>query len=76
LAPFEQLARLVIMRRAELGLSSQTVADRMDTPVSVVSRIERGQHPTSLETSAGSRRRWRDGRCSALSSTEQVGRCW
>ena len=50
LAPFEQLARLVIMRRAELGVSQQAVADRMDTPVSMVSRIERGQHPTSLET--------------------------
>ena len=50
LRPSEQIARLVIMRRAELGLSQQEVAGRMGTTVSVVSRIERGQHPTGIET--------------------------
>ena len=32
LAPFEQLARLVIMRRAELGLSHTTDRLRFDLP--------------------------------------------
>jgi transcriptional regulator with XRE-family HTH domain len=50
LAPFEQIARLVIMRRAELGLSQQEVAKRMGTTASVISRIESGQHRTSAET--------------------------
>lgn len=50
LAPFEQIARLVIMRRAELGLSQQEVAERMGTTASVISRVESGQHRTSAET--------------------------
>jgi ribosome-binding protein aMBF1 (putative translation factor) len=50
LAPFEQIARVVIMRRARLGLSQQEVAERMGTTASVVSRIESGQHRTSTET--------------------------
>jgi ribosome-binding protein aMBF1 (putative translation factor) len=50
LAPFEQIARLVIMRRAELRLSQQEVAERMGTTASVISLIERGQHRTSAET--------------------------
>jgi ribosome-binding protein aMBF1 (putative translation factor) len=50
LAPFEQIARLVIMRRAELGLSQQEVAERMGSTASVISRIESGQHRTSTET--------------------------
>ena len=50
LEPFEQIARVVIMRRAELGLSQQEVADRMGTTASVISRIESGQHRTSTET--------------------------
>jgi ribosome-binding protein aMBF1 (putative translation factor) len=50
LAPFEQIARLVIMRRAELGLSQQEVAERMGTTASVISRVESGQHRTSTET--------------------------
>jgi ribosome-binding protein aMBF1 (putative translation factor) len=50
LAPFEQIARVVIMRRARLGLSKQEVAERMATTASVVSRIESGQHRTSTET--------------------------
>ncbi|MFW6034207.1 MAG: helix-turn-helix domain-containing protein [bacterium] len=50
LAPFEQIARLVIMRRAELGLSQQDVAERMGTTASVISRIESGQHRTSTDT--------------------------
>ena len=50
LAPFEQIARLVIMRRAELGLSQQEVAERMSTTASVISRIESGQHRTRTDT--------------------------
>lgn len=50
LAPFEQIARIVIMRRARLGLSQRQVAERMRTTTSVVSRIESGQHRTSAET--------------------------
>jgi ribosome-binding protein aMBF1 (putative translation factor) len=50
LAPFEQIARIAIMRRAHLGLSQQQVAERMGTTTSVISRIESGQHRTSTET--------------------------
>jgi ribosome-binding protein aMBF1 (putative translation factor) len=50
LEPFEQLARLVIMRRAKLGLSQSDLAKRMGTTPSVISRIESGQHRTGTET--------------------------
>lgn len=50
LEPFEQLARVVIMRRAKLGLSQRDLAQRMGTTPSVISRIESGQHRTSPET--------------------------
>lgn len=50
LRPFEQLARVVIMRRARLQLSQQDLAKRMGTTASVISRIESGQHRTSTET--------------------------
>lgn len=50
LEPFEQLARIVIMRRARLGLSQQQLAKRMGTTASVISRIESGQHRTGAET--------------------------
>ena len=50
LEPFEQIARIVIMRRAQLGLSQQELAKRMGTTASVISRIESGQHRTSTNT--------------------------
>lgn len=50
LEPFEQLARVVIMRRAKLGLSQRDLAKRMGATPSVVSRIESGQHRTSTDT--------------------------
>lgn len=50
LRPFEELARLVIMRRGHLGLSQQQLAERMGTTASVISRIESGQHASSTET--------------------------
>ena len=42
LAPFEGLARLVIMRRAVLGVSQKQLA--------AISRIESGQHATNART--------------------------
>jgi ribosome-binding protein aMBF1 (putative translation factor) len=50
LAPFEEIARMAILRRAELGLSQREVADRMGSTASVVSRIESGQHRTGPTT--------------------------
>ena len=50
LRPFEQIARVVIMRRAQLGLTQQELADRMDTTKSVISRIESGQHRSGTDT--------------------------
>ncbi len=50
LEPFEQLARVVIMRRAKLGLSQRDLAKRMGTTPSVISRIESGHHRTGTET--------------------------
>lgn len=50
LAPYERIARLVIARRGALGLSQKELAARMGTSHSAISRIEGGQHPTSVET--------------------------
>ena len=50
LAPFEALARIVIMRRASLGISQAELARRMGTTASVISRIESGQHATNART--------------------------
>lgn len=50
LAPYEELARIVIMRRAALGLTQVELAARMGTTASAVSRIESGQHATSPQT--------------------------
>jgi len=50
LRPLEEIARVVIMRRAQLGLTQQELADRMGTTKSVISRIESGQHRTSTDT--------------------------
>ncbi len=50
LAPYEGIARFVIMRRAELGLTQEQVAERMGTSHSAISRIESGQHRTSVAT--------------------------
>lgn len=50
LAGFEQLARIVIMRRAELGLSQDELAERAGTTASVISAIESGQLATSART--------------------------
>lgn len=50
LAPFEALARIVIRRRGELGLSQAQLAERMGTSHSAISRIESGQHATTART--------------------------
>lgn len=50
LAPYEQLARIVIRRRMDLGLTQGELADRMGTSHSAISRIESGQHSTSVQT--------------------------
>jgi ribosome-binding protein aMBF1 (putative translation factor) len=50
LAPYEELARIIIMRRAALGLTQAELATRMGTTASAISRIESGQHATSAQT--------------------------
>jgi ribosome-binding protein aMBF1 (putative translation factor) len=50
LAPYEGLARIVIARRQALDLTQQELAERVRTSHSVISRIESGQHPTSVTT--------------------------
>jgi ribosome-binding protein aMBF1 (putative translation factor) len=50
LAPYEAIARFVIQRRAELGLTQEQLAERMGTSHSAISRIESGQHATSVTT--------------------------
>lgn len=50
LVPLEQLARLVIMRRAALGISQQELAERVGTTASAISRLESGHHRINLDT--------------------------
>lgn len=50
LGPYEAIARFVIQRRAELGLTQEQLAERMGTSHSAISRIESGRHRTSVST--------------------------
>jgi DNA-binding transcriptional regulator YiaG len=50
LAPYEELARCIIIRRAALSLTQAEFAARMGTTTSAISRIESGQHATSPPT--------------------------
>jgi ribosome-binding protein aMBF1 (putative translation factor) len=50
LAPYEALARIVIRRRGQLGLSQAELAERVSTSHSAISRIESGRHPTTVQT--------------------------
>lgn len=49
LRPYEEFARIVIMRRAALGFTQAELAARMGTTASAISRIESGQHATSAQ---------------------------
>jgi ribosome-binding protein aMBF1 (putative translation factor) len=48
--PRRELARLLMLRRIELDLSQQELADRMGTSVAVISRLERGRQNFSPST--------------------------
>lgn len=50
LAPYRGIARIVIARRLEAGMTQQELADRMGTSHSAVSRIESGWHTAKPET--------------------------
>jgi len=50
LAPYEAVARLVIKHRLALDLTQEQLAERMGTSHSAISRIESGQHKTSVAT--------------------------
>ncbi|MBA3376653.1 MAG: helix-turn-helix transcriptional regulator [Actinobacteria bacterium] len=50
MADFERLARIVIMRRAELGFSQEELARRMGAAESSVARVESGQYATDVQT--------------------------
>jgi ribosome-binding protein aMBF1 (putative translation factor) len=50
--PRRELARVLMTRRVELDLSQQELADRMETSVAVISRLERGRQnfsPSALK---------------------------
>jgi HTH-type transcriptional regulator/antitoxin HipB len=48
--PRRELSRMLMMRRIELGLSQQELADRMETTVAVISRLETGSQSFSTAT--------------------------
>ena len=48
--PYEQIARQVIRLRMDHGLSQQALAERVGTTKSAISRLESGQHPTTVAT--------------------------
>src|SRR3989442_6590729 len=50
LSEFEDVARLVIKFRMRQNLTQQELAQRVGTSHSAISRIESGQHKTSVET--------------------------
>ena len=50
LAPYEALARLVIKRRGELGLTQAELAAQIGTTTATVSRVESGQHAARART--------------------------
>jgi ribosome-binding protein aMBF1 (putative translation factor) len=49
-APYEAIARFVIMRRAELGLTQAELARKVGTSHSAISRLESGQHRPGVAT--------------------------
>jgi DNA-binding XRE family transcriptional regulator len=50
LQPYEAIARQVIALRARHGLTQEQLAERVGTSHSQISRVETGQHKTSVET--------------------------
>ncbi len=50
LEPFRKIASALILRRGELGISQRELARRVGTSATAISRIESGQHPTSVTT--------------------------
>ena len=50
LEPYESLARMIVARRIQCGLTQGQLADRMGTSVPAISRLESGQHLPSLAT--------------------------
>lgn len=47
---FENIARQVILRRGQLGLTQKELAERVGTSHSAISRLESGQHRASIDT--------------------------
>lgn len=45
-----EFAKLVLIRRTELGLNQEALAKRMGTSHSVISRLESGRHSFSIAT--------------------------
>jgi DNA-binding XRE family transcriptional regulator len=50
LAFWSEIAAQVILYRTREGISQAELAQRVGTSYSSISQLERGQHPTSLET--------------------------
>lgn len=50
LAPCESIARQVVLRRGQLGLTQKDLAERVGTSHSAISRLEGGQHRASIDT--------------------------
>lgn len=48
--PYEEIARQVIRLRMDHGLSQQALAERVGTTKSAISRLESGQHPSTVAT--------------------------
>lgn len=49
-APYERIARLVIVHRMKTGLTQKTLAAQLGTSESAISRLERGDHAPNFET--------------------------
>lgn len=48
--PFVRVAHQIILRRGELSLTQQELAERIGTTHTVISRIESGRQPVSVTT--------------------------
>jgi ribosome-binding protein aMBF1 (putative translation factor) len=48
--PYREFAKLILIRRTELGLNQEALAKRMGTSHSVISRLESGRHNFSMTT--------------------------